>query len=141
MRTYRNQILAATGVAALALAVPFSIAQAQVAADDSTAPSQQGGQFGGPPPLGGQFGGPGAPSAGPGGLPQQPGQLRGAGALGGGAVSMALDNTHLYIVRGNQIYKVSKSDLRVNGVGELPQPTPGGNAAGGRGTGRAGGGE
>lgn len=125
MRTQRNQILAAVGLAALALAVPLSTARAQEGST-STKPAQEAPE----PQQGGQFGGPGAPPPpGPGGFQGQPGQMR-QGI--GGTATMVLDNTHLYILRGNTLYKVNKADLKVQGTGELPMPQPpGGPARGG----------
>jgi hypothetical protein len=126
MKTNRNQVLAVLGIAALAVSLPMAAARAQAGPAD--APSEQQAQPGGPPPPpGGQFGGqrgglPQNPPAGPGGGFQQPNQVR-AGAMLGGNATMVLDNSHLYILRGNTLYRVNKSDLRVSATGELPMPS------------------
>lgn len=44
---------------------------------------------------------------------------------GGGGTAMDSDNSFLYIVQGNMLFKVSKSDLRILGnvpLGGMPQP-------------------
>jgi hypothetical protein len=73
---------------------------------------------------------PGAPGAGPRGsqgFPGPPGaprgdfgQGRGGGfpMMGGGGSAMDSDNAFLYVLQGNMLFKVSKSDLRV--VGRTP---------------------
>lgn len=49
----------------------------------------------------------------------------GAGG-GGGGTAMDSDNSFLYIVQGNMLFKVSKSDLRIIGSTPLMQMPAGG---------------
>ena len=73
-------------------------------------------------PRGGQgFGRPGDGQAPP---PGQPGQFRpqgGFGGGGGGGTAMDSDNSFLYIVQGNMLFKVAKNDLKVLGSTPLMQ--------------------
>lgn len=83
----------------------------------------RGGFQGGPPPPGQGFGNqppgvPGQPGQG------QPGQFRpqgGFGGGGGGGTAMDSDNSFLYIVQGNMLFKVAKNDLKVLGSTPLMQ--------------------
>src|SRR5689334_16226268 len=84
----------------------------------------QGGDLQGPPPPG--QGGPGAGPRFPGGGqgqgqggfgPGQPGQGGGQfrpnfGGGGGGGTAMDSDNMYLYVLQGNMIFKVTKTDLK-----------------------------
>lgn len=88
----------------------------------NTRPVQGGGQFGQGqnPPFQGQPG-------------QAPGQFRPGGVMGGGGGAAAIesDASFLYIVQGNQIFKVNKGDLRVVSQGQLmPMGVPGGRDGG-----------
>jgi hypothetical protein len=99
-------------------------------------PPTQGGPPAGPRNFGGGQGGPP-------GAPGQPGQFRpGQGMMGGGGSSaMESDNSFLYVLQGNMLFKVQKSDLKVLGSTPLmqgqqefgnrfPQGRPGGAQAG-----------
>ena len=44
--------------------------------------------------------------------------------MGGGPATMVVDGNFLFILRGNQLFKVDKNTLRVVGQGELPGPMP-----------------
>ena len=46
------------------------------------------------------------------------------GGGGGGAV-MIDDNSNLYVMRGNMVFKISKSDMKITGQTELPRPMRG----------------
>lgn len=114
MRSRTSLMLAVGGVAALALAVPMAAVRA---AETQQAPPRGGqGQYGGPgqvPPQGGMAPVPGAPMPG--------GQMGG----GGGGATMVVEGNSLYILRGNQLLKVSTSDLSVQKQAELPMPARG----------------
>ncbi len=112
----KSTILAGFGIAALALAVPVGIAQAQGG-------FQRGGAQGGAP-MPGQ-GGPGGPGM----------QMRGGG---GGGVAMTQDQNFLYVVQGPQVFKLNKRDLSVVAAGRLPMGGGGPGAGGGRRDGDAG---
>jgi hypothetical protein len=92
-------------------------------------------------PRGGQ--GFGNPPQGPPGQPGQPGQgqFRPQGGFGGGGggggTAMDSDNSFLYIVQGNMLFKVAKNDLKVLGTTPLMQ-MPQGREGFGRGEGRPG---
>ena len=83
-------------------------------------------------PRGGQ--GFGNVPQGPPGVPGQPapGQFRpqgGFGGGGGGGTAMDSDNSFLYIVQGNMLFKVAKNDLKVLGstpLMQMPQGREGG---------------
>lgn len=96
-----------------------------VPADQFPPPAQAGPRNPGPP---------GAPPFGGGDAPPQFRQGGGfMGGGGGGGTAMDSDNSFLYIVQGNMIFKVSKSDLRVMARGqlmEMPQGLPGGRDQG-----------
>ena len=55
--------------------------------------------------------------------------------MGGGGATMVADGDSLYILQGNRMFKVSKSDLRVVKEGNLPMNPPmgGGGGQGGNG--------
>lgn len=126
------------GAVAIPLTITTSFAQetnATVKQGTSAAPASQGG-FGNPPQGGpGQGGPPGQggsqfrPSQGmPGG-----GMMMGGGG-GGGGTAMVDDGNSLFIVQGNRVFKLNKSDLKVAAQGELPRPQmPGGPGGGGGG--------
>ena len=84
----------------------------------------QPGQGPGAGPRGGIQGGPpGAPGQFPGGPPPgQPGQFQRQGGFGGGGgTAMDSDNSFLYIVQGNMLFKVAKNDLKILGSTPLQQ--------------------
>lgn len=100
-------ILATFGIASLAVAIPLSVANAQ-----DQPPRQERLQRRGDAAPEGQQGGPG-------------GMMMRMG--GGGAPVMIDDAQNLYILAGNRLFKVSKSDLDVVAEGMLPMgPPPGG---------------
>jgi hypothetical protein len=103
-------------------------------------PSGGGGRFGqGPPPQGGGgFGGAGG--GGRGGFGGQMGPMMGASA-------MAVDAGYVYVLRGNMVFRISTSDMKISGQVELPMPPPppggpggpgGSGGPGGRGGGEGG---
>jgi hypothetical protein len=109
-----NERLAKLGLAVLAMAAiaaPVALmtnAQAQQAGPTNVPPVQRpGGDFGQRNP-GGDFG--------------QRGQGPGMGMMGGGGAVMIDDNTNLYVLRGNTIFKVNKDSMRVVGMAQLPNP-------------------
>ena len=107
-------------------------AQGQEPGQIGPPPGQFGGGQGGGP--GGQGGGPGGQGGGPGGFggPGGGGQGgRGGFGGGGGSAAMVEDSTSLYILQGNRLFKISKSDLRVEKQGELPAPPRPGGVGGG----------
>lgn len=53
------------------------------------------------------------------------------GGGGGGGATMVEEGNFLFIVQGNRMFKVNKSDLKVVATGELPRPM-GGPAGGGQ---------
>ncbi|MBI5706060.1 MAG: hypothetical protein HZC36_03610 [Armatimonadetes bacterium] len=122
----------ALGAAALfALALPFTlVARAQ----DQGAQAAQGfqGQGQGFPPPGGQGLPPGqGPGAGPGGFQRGQGQFPGMMLGPGGGAAMVEDNNFLYVLAGNRLLKVSKTDLKILneanlGGGMMPPGGPGG---------------
>lgn len=138
IKNNRNTILSIAGIAMLAVSLPLAVARAQTDPGSNDQQAGPGGRQNGPgvPPQagpGGQLGGPGGQFGGPprqggpggqfGGPGQQGGIAQRAG-MGGGA-AIAVDNSHVYVLRGNTIYKVAKTDLKVVGAGELPMPGPG----------------
>jgi hypothetical protein len=50
--------------------------------------------------------------------------------MGGGPATMVVDNAILYVLQGNQLYKVNKNTLEVVGQGMLPMPMDGGMRGG-----------
>lgn len=120
--------IAGGAIGALAIAYPFTIS-AQSAADGQQGPPPgqiQPGQGGGI--RGGQGGEPGPAQGGPGRGGafggQRPGMMMG-GPGGGGGAAMVHDNTHLYIFTGGTVYKVAKSDLKVDRKGQVIEtPVP-----------------
>lgn len=113
-------VLAVIGVSALSIALPMSIASAQQAGPARVAGSApQDQQFAAPPPRQnrGQATAPGQP------FPQQnPGIGMRQGGFGG--ATMVDDDQNLYILQGNRLFKVSKSDLKVLKESNLPMPQP-----------------
>ncbi|HXH59895.1 MAG TPA: hypothetical protein VNI20_00905 [Fimbriimonadaceae bacterium] len=113
----KSTILATLGIASLAVAVPFGVAHAQDAGQQPPQTDRRGQQT--PPPLdqrrndrlGGQQG-LAAPEA-----------LR---RMGPGNATMVVDQQFLYILMGNQMFKVNKNTLEVVGHGMLPMGGPGG---------------
>ena len=102
----KSTLLAVLGIASLAVAVPMSIANAQDA-------GQRGGFAQRGDAQRGQFGA---------GAPQRGGDMQGMMQRmgGGGGTAMTQDNQFLYIVQGNQVYKLNKRDLSVVAAGRLP---------------------
>lgn len=43
---------------------------------------------------------------------------------GGGGVAMQIEGAYIYVVSGNQIFKIEKNDLKIAGKAELPGPRP-----------------
>lgn len=115
-------LLAALTIGAIAIPLTITTSFAQ----EQTKPPVD--QQGGPPGQGGGFGGPpqGGPGQGPGQGQFRPGQpMQGGGMMmggGGGGTAMVEDGSHLFIVQGNRVFKLGKSDLKVIAAGELPRP-------------------
>ena len=102
----RGTILSIAGIAALSVAITMGVANAQGQTSDRPGQNQlQRGQQRGLPP-----------------------QMMG----GGGQAVMLQDAGNLYILQGNQIYKLSKSDLDVVALGNLPMGMRGARDAGPR---------
>ncbi|MEQ1823813.1 MAG: hypothetical protein ABL949_15000 [Fimbriimonadaceae bacterium] len=128
-------LLAAVSVVAIAipLTMTTSIAQEQTKppVDQQGNPPPAQGGFGNPPQGGPGQGGPG--QGGPGSF--RPGQGGQGGMMmggGGGGTAMVEDGSNLFILQGNRVFKLSKSDLKVVAQGELPRPQmPGGPGGGG----------
>lgn len=99
-------------------------------------PNQAGPRFPGGGGAAAPFGGPDAPAQ----FRQGGGQFGGGG---GGGTAMDSDNSFLYIVQGNMLFKVAKADLKVLGSTPLMQMPQGQGAPGaGRfGPGQPGGGQ
>lgn len=130
----QKMALAALGAVALAGAtLTLTLNSNAQLADPGQGPGAgpRGGFQGGPPAAPGQgFGGPNQGQPGP---PGQ-GQFRPQGGFGGGGGGTAMDsdNSFLYIVQGNMLFKVAKNDLKVLGSTPLQQ-MPQGREFGGRG--------
>lgn len=138
-------LLAAFAIAATAIPLTVTNAIAQEKTDTQqgvpppAGPGQQGG-FGGQGGGQGGFGGQGGQGGqggfqrgGQGGQPGFPGGQGGPmmmGGGGGGGTAIVEEGPYLYIVQGNRMFKVNKSDLKVVAQGELPRPMggPGGGA-------------
>ena len=102
----RGTILSIAGIAALSVAITMGVANAQGRDTDRAGQNQlQRGQQRGMPP-----------------------QMMG----GGGQAVMIQDGQNLYVLQGNQIYKLSKSDLDVVALGNLPMGMRGQRDAGPR---------
>ena len=127
MKTSVSSIaLAVIGIGSLAFAIPMSVARAQKSGESpkvvTPAPSVGQQQYqdiqqrpGGPPAQGQPgFGGP----------PGQAGMMQNRGMGGGGGATMVADGDSLYILQGNHLFKVGKSDLKVVKEGILPMPGP-----------------
>ena len=114
MRSRTSLMLAVGGVAALAIAVPMTAVRA---AETQQQAPPRGGQ--------GQYGQPGQVPP-QGGMAPMPGGLMAGGQMGGGGgATMVAEGNSLYILRGNQLLKVSTSDLTVQKQTELPMPARG----------------
>jgi len=135
MKTSISSIaLAVIGISSLAFAIPMSVARAQDQGKPGAPPVEQPKPDTAVAPPAQQFGGgqaqpgfptqanPFTPSPGqpmPGGpMPQ----MRGGGM--GGPATMVADGDSLYILRGEHLFKVSKSDLRITKVGGIPMDMP-----------------
>lgn len=118
-RNVSSALLAAVGIVTLSVALPLSIARAQQAGPQDVAPASPQDQRFAAPPAAQQRGG--APMVAPGG-----GQFGGGMARGGGmgGATMVDDDAHLYILQGNRLFKVGKSDLRVLKEAMLPMGQP-----------------
>jgi hypothetical protein len=123
---WKAPILAGLGLVSLAVAIPMGVANAQQADQD---PQQRGQGLppvqGGPPQ--GQFRGDMPPEM------QRGDMMQRMGGMGGGPAAMVTDNAFLYILQGNNLYKVNKNNLEVIGQGMLPMPGPMGGPGGGPG--------
>ena len=130
-------VLAVVGLTSLSVALPLSIARAQQAGLATAAPaSPQDQRFVAPPAE---------QTRGANAVPGQPGQFQPGGGMmrgaGMGASTMLDDDSSLYVLQGNRLFKINKSDLRVVKEGMLPGQPPmarpgdqqgfGGGAAGG----------
>ena len=102
---FKSTALAVLGIAALAVAVPMSVASAQ---DPGQRDQRTDQRF--------QRGGPDRPGQAPPGDMQRMMQRMG----GGGGTAMTQDQRFLYIVQGNQVFKLTKSELEVVAAGRLP---------------------
>ncbi len=142
---WKAPILAVLGLTALAVAIPMGVANAQQNDPQTTQRGDQRAQGGPPNNFQGQPG-----------QEMRPDMMQRMG--GGGQATMVTDNSFLFILQGNTIYKVNKNSLEVVGQGMLPNPGPrfeggpqpgapgfrgggGGGAAGAGGATRTGGGE
>lgn len=113
----RNRILGFGGLALTGVVATVLINSAY-AQDNKTAPQMGGGGFQGG--VGGQGGGFGQM-----GQPGQPGRGFQFQPMGmGGAPTMIGDEKNLYILQGNRLIKVKKSDLSVEAEKQLPTPRP-----------------
>lgn len=127
------QKMAITALSALALVgatLTFTMnshAQGETRPEQGPPPAQAGPRNPGGPPGFGQAG-PGAPGQAPGQFRQGGGGQFGGG--GGGGTAMDSDNSFLYIVQGNMLFKVSKGDLRIQGSTPLMQMPQGGPQGG-----------
>lgn len=125
-KNFTGPILAGFGLLSLSIALPLSLANAQQAGPTRAVPPPQQRDL--PPDFVQQ------PERVRQGFPgQQPGQGfqpgqgpigGGMQMMGGGPATMIDDQENIYILRGNQLFKVRKSDLRVVAQGELPFQGP-----------------
>lgn len=129
----RNRILGLGGLVLTGVAVTVLVNSAF--AQGGATVRQGGGGFQGG--AGGQGGGFGQGGAGGGfGQPGQPGRGFQFQPMGmGGAPTMIGDEKNLFILQGNRLIKVKKSDLSIEAEKQLPNPRPpqGGGAPGGPG--------
>lgn len=108
------------GIAALGVIGAGFITNSAAQSDSQNPPVQ------GAPPGPGR-GGPTQPGLqGPGQPPQGPGP--GPMMMGGGGAAMVVDGDFLYIVQGNRIFKVRKSNLEVAATGQLGMGRPAGGS-------------
>ena len=136
---WKAPVLAFLGLAALAVAVPVSVANAQEKAQNTQDIQQTGQTTTGQrtqrtvqdyyqDPARFQQRGQGAGQDFRQGQPPQqggPDMMMQRGMMGMGPATMVVDNQFLYILQGNQIYKVNKNTLEVVATGMLPMPMPG----------------
>lgn len=120
MKFQKMAISALGAIALVAATLTFSLNSNAQGGEPPQGPGAgpRGGFQGGPP---GQPGQPGQGFGGPPGQPGQPGQFRPQGGGGGGGTAMDSDNSFLYIVQGNMLFKVAKADLKVLGNTPLMQ--------------------
>jgi hypothetical protein len=109
IKDWKAPMLAFFGLASLAIAVPVGVAYAQQS-DQRTGQVQNA-----PPQRAGQETRPDVIRR-----DQAPNMQR----MGGGPATMVVDNAFLYVLQGNQLYKVNKNTLEVVGHGMLPMPMP-----------------
>lgn len=112
MISKRIGIYAAAAIALLAMSIPMTLTYSHAQGNGQVDQAQPGGRF-----QQGAGAGPRTFSGGAGNFQRPFG-----GGYGGGQATMAVDGNFLYILRGNQLYKVDKNSLRVVGQGELPMP-------------------
>jgi hypothetical protein len=106
---WKAPILAGLGLVSLAIAIPIGVANAQQADQDPQQRGQGLPPVQGGPPQGGQFRGDMPPEM------QRGDMMQRMGGMGGGPAAMVTDNAFLYILQGNQLYKVNKNNLEVVG--------------------------
>ena len=114
---YKSTALAVLGIAALAIAVPMSVANAQNAGQTDQRTDQRvdrGQQTDQRRALAGR-------DQAPGGMQGMMGRMG-----GGGGTAMTQDQAFLYIVQGNQVFKLNKGNLEVVAAGRLPGGPGGG---------------
>jgi len=105
---FKSTALAVLGIAALAIAVPMSIANAQDPGQRTQRSDRQ-------TDLRRGIVVPAQPGQAPGGMQGMMGRMG-----GGGGTAMAQDQRFLYIVQGNQVFKLNKGNLEVVAAGRLP---------------------
>lgn len=118
---FKSTALAVLGIAALAIAVPMSIANAQDPGQRTQRSDRQ-------TDLRRGIVVPAQPGQTPGGMQGMMGRMG-----GGGGTAIAQDGVYLYIVQGGQVFKITKKDLEIVAVGRLPIGSggPGGPGFGG----------
>ena len=111
IKDWKAPMLAFFGLASLAIAVPVGVAYAQQndqrTGQAAVAPPQRVGQDARPDMF----------------RPDQAPNMQRM-QMGGGPATMVVDNQFLYILQGNQLFKVNKNNLEVVGQGMLPMPMP-----------------
>ena len=113
---FKSTALAVLGIAALAVAVPMSVANAQDP-EQRTQQSDQRTRQGQTDQRTDLRRGVVAPAQ----QGQRAGGMQGMmGRMGGGGTAITQDGVFLYIVQGGQVFKVTKKDLEVVAVGRLP---------------------